>query len=336
MGARRLFLAALWHHVLPWQAFSEPLSIGAEVQSNINQKCCISNVEMNIKRILLLSALVLSLASCRVNDTLRFGVITDLHYADKAPVGTRHYQESMPKLKEALGVFQKSQLDFIIELGDLKDMGAKPKREETLAFLDSVEQMFQSTGLPAYHVLGNHDMDHITSQDFISHISNPGAANGRAYYSFKVKGVKCIVLDANYNADGGHYEKGNFNWQIAVIPQPELDWLRQELADGKGDVIVFVHQLLSQTAHHSVVVKNAAQVRQMLEQSGRVRAVFQGHHHAGHYEETNGIPYITLPGVIEGAYPEENSYAVVELERNGRLLVNGYRKCADRILRTRQ
>lgn len=287
---------------------------------------------MNIKKVVLLLALVLSLVSCKVNDSLRFGVITDLHYADKAPVGSRHYQESMPKLKEALGVFQKSRLDFIIELGDLKDMGAKPRREETLAFLDSVERVFQSTGLPAYHVLGNHDMDHITSQDFISHISNPGAANGRVYYSFKVKGVKCIVLDANYNADGGHYEKGNYNWQIALIPQPEMEWLQQELADGKGDVIVFVHQLLSQTAHHSVVVKNAAQVRQMLEQSGRVRAVFQGHHHAGHYEETNGIPYITLPGVIEGAYPEENSYAVVELERNGRLLVDGYRKCADRIL----
>ena len=41
---------------------------------------------------------------------------------------------------------------------------------------------------------------------------------------------------------------------------------------------------------------------------------------------------VTLPGVIEGSYPEENSYAVVELERNGRLLVDGYRKCADRIL----
>lgn len=40
--------------------------------------------------------------------------------------------------------------------------------------------------------------------------------------------------------------------------------------------------------------------------------------------------------MIEGESPENNTYAVVELDKNGRILVDGYRKCPDRILETRK
>ena len=31
---------------------------------------------------------------------LRVGLVTDLHYADRAPAGTRHYRETLAKLDE--------------------------------------------------------------------------------------------------------------------------------------------------------------------------------------------------------------------------------------------
>ena len=34
---------------------------------------------------------------------VRFGLVTDLHYADKPPAGTRHYRETLGKLAEAAG-----------------------------------------------------------------------------------------------------------------------------------------------------------------------------------------------------------------------------------------
>ena len=39
-GAGGLFLAALWHHALPWQSGSRLLSAGAGTEMNINPKCC--------------------------------------------------------------------------------------------------------------------------------------------------------------------------------------------------------------------------------------------------------------------------------------------------------
>lgn len=199
-----------------------------------------------------------------------------------------------------------------------------------------VESVFQSAGVPAYHVLGNHDMDNISKDDFLSNTSNPGEANAKAYYSFTVKGVKCIVLDANYNEDGSHYDCGNFDWTYAMVPKEEIAWLKKELNEGNEDIIVFIHQLLSKSAPSCVCVQNASEIRSLFESNSRVKVVFQGHHHEGHYEEINGIHYITIPGMIEGESPENNTYAVVELDKNGRILVDGYRKCPDRILETRK
>lgn len=291
---------------------------------------------MNIKSILLFSAFILSLFSCTDNQTIKFGIITDLHYADRETVGTRYYSQSIMKMEEAFSVFRKSKVDFIIELGDFKDMGVTPDKDKTLSFLKSVESVFQSAGIPAYHVLGNHDMDNISKDDFLSTTSNPGDANAKAYYSFTVKGVKCIVLDANYNEDGSHYDCGNFDWTYAMVPNEEIEWLKKELNEGNEDIIVFIHQLLSKSAPACVCVQNASEIRSLFESNSRVKVVFQGHHHEGHYEEINGIHYITIPGMIEGESPENNTYVVVELDKNGRILVDGYRKCPDRILETRK
>ena len=35
--------------------------------------------------------------------SVRFGLITDLHYADKPPAGSRYYRETPEKLAEAAG-----------------------------------------------------------------------------------------------------------------------------------------------------------------------------------------------------------------------------------------
>lgn len=52
---------------------------------------------------------------------VRVGLVTDLHFANKAPAGTRHYRESIAKLTEASQLFEKQRTDFVVELGDLSD-----------------------------------------------------------------------------------------------------------------------------------------------------------------------------------------------------------------------
>ena len=89
-------------------------------------------------------------------------------------------------------------------------------------------------------------------------------------------------------------------------------------------MVVFIHQLLD--GEGPVYVKNAAEVRRILQESGKVLAVFQGHHHEGAYSRIDGIHYYTLKAVIEGHGQENNSYAIVELPRDRDLIVTGYRK----------
>ena len=53
------------------------------------------------------------LAEDKINKPrVRIGMVTDLHYADKAPAGSRHYRETIVKLAEAVGRFQKDEPDF--------------------------------------------------------------------------------------------------------------------------------------------------------------------------------------------------------------------------------
>lgn len=60
---------------------------------------------------------------------LRFGLVTDIHFAHRNVHGTRYYEQSITKLSEAIDVFNRRKLDFMIELGDLKDMGDIPERD---------------------------------------------------------------------------------------------------------------------------------------------------------------------------------------------------------------
>jgi len=102
-----------------------------------------------------------------------------------------------------------------------------------------------------------------------------------------------------------------------------MDWLRDELIRSHDPVMIFVHQLLDEKG--SVYVKNAELVRKLLEDSGKVLAVFQGHHHPGQYNKINDIHYYTLKAMVEGSGKENNFYAVVDLQQD-KIVIQGYRK----------
>jgi len=261
---------------------------------------------------------------------VRFGIVTDCHYADADTVGTRYYRHSLDKLGECVEAMNEHQVDFLVELGDFKDQDSPPVEQKTLSYLKAIESVFCKFGGPVYHVLGNHDQDSLSKTQFLANINNTDIDAGRSYYSFDSNGVHFIVLDANYKSDGTDYDHGNFDWTDANVPPVELQWLRRDLAASRGTVIVMVHQLLDGAGSH--YVNNAAEVRQILEQSGRILAVFQGHFHEGSYSRINGIHYYTLKAMVEGPGPENNSYAIVEVLPDMSITVTGYRKAVDKQL----
>jgi len=261
---------------------------------------------------------------------VRFGIVTDCHYADADTVGTRYYRHSLDKLGECVELMNEQQVDFLVELGDFKDQDSPPVEQKTLSYLQAIESVFCKFDGPAYHVLGNHDADSLSKAQFLTNIKNTGIDPDRSYYSFDSNSVHFVVLDANYKSDGTDYDHGNFDWTDANVPPAELQWLRRDLAASRGAVIVLVHQLLDGAGLH--YVKNATEVRQILEQSGRVLAVFQGHRHDGGYSLIEGIHYYTLKAMVEGPGPENNTYAIVEVRPDLSITITGYRKAVNKKL----
>jgi alkaline phosphatase len=89
-------------------------------------------------------------------------------------------------------------------------------------------------------------------------------------------------------------------------------------------VVVFAHQRLDVADNYGV--KNAADVRKLLEESKKVSAVFQGHSHKNDYKEIGGIHYCTLVAMIEGTGAENSGCSVLEVIADGTLTVTGFRK----------
>ncbi len=262
-------------------------------------------------------------------NLVSFGLVTDCHYADlplavrPMPVGDAAYRDSLAKMREFVSVMNRVRPAFAIELGDFKDQG--PDKAATLGFLDKIEGVFAQFAGARYHVLGNHDMDCLTKDDFLSHVTNAGQPKALANYSFVKNGVTFIVLDACYDSQMRHYSRNN-PWDDANVPPEELAWLEGELARAPGPVIVFCHQRIDPKAWAQHEVKNSAAVRAVLEKSGKVKAVFTGHEHFGGVNLIRGIPYYSLRALVVGTGEEENSYAVASLGVDGTICIKGWRK----------
>src|SRR5690606_9525269 len=52
---------------------------------------------------------------------LRVGLMTDIHYADRQPAGSRYYRQSLSKLREAVAKFNEEKVPLAFELGDFID-----------------------------------------------------------------------------------------------------------------------------------------------------------------------------------------------------------------------
>ena len=259
----------------------------------------------------------------RGRPLVRFGMVTDLHYAALKRMGRRHYGDSVRKLDEAIELFNARKPDFAIELGDLKDNSNG--HDETIKRLEEIEKAFAGFKGPRYHVVGNHDCDCITPEEFLSRTPSGGRTMDKGWYSFVCGGVSFVVLDGCFTSDMKHYDRSN-PWTDANIPPEQLAWLEGELASSGRHAVVFVHQRLDPASEKHHLIKNAKAVRKVLEASGKVRAVVTGHQHGGGHSKVNGIPYYTLRAMVEGPAPESSSYAEGAIWPSGAFTVTGWRR----------
>lgn len=207
---------------------------------------------------------------------IRFLVFGDVHY-DHLPDGNRRVQELMEAIRE-------EKPDFALSLGDL----CSPTPQNL-----SVRSVLESTGCPVYYVLGNHEGDHHDLQTAITFFGLSGC-----WYSFIVRDVKFIVLYAGFMKQGETilpYQKSLYDKTVdlyPIIPDEELNWLRNEMADDKLKYVICSHQsLVNEFPHRGIV--NREEVRSVL-QTRNTLLCLNGHDHGNAQAVLHGIPYVTL------------------------------------------
>lgn len=260
------------------------------------------------KVLVVASVLVFTSACAEQEKTLKFAIASDFHAQD-VPDGEERIASFIRAAKE-------ENVDFIIELGDF-------------CRLDSAGQVYlklwDSFEGDKYHVIGNHDMDSYTPEEYVAGMKMPGR-----YYSFDKGDFHFIVLDGNNLYDGKeytHYAKANYyvNPKMRAFIDPEqMAWLKQDLAATDKKCVLFSHQSIEQ------FLNNGAAVRQILEEENRragfkkVVLAFGGHNHSNYTKEINGITYMQInsasyvwidkPSMTEKRYPKEvnDKYSILK------------------------
>lgn len=263
----------------------------------------------------LASAEKLIAADEKLKPQVCFGMMTDLHHADKDMRINRYYRKTLEKLEAAAAELKKAEPAFVVELGDIIDKA--PEVEVELTYLKQVQKAFAKLPGDKHYVLGNHCVDTLTKEEFLGVVGQK-----KSYYSFDEGGIHFVVLDACFLKDGTPYGRNNSKWNDANFPQEELDWLAKDLKQTNNKTIVFMHQRLD--TEDGYAVNNAAAARKILEDTGNVLAVFQGHSHKNDHKLINGIHYCVHRAMVEGGEVKDNGFSTLDVFADGTIKLTGF------------
>jgi 3',5'-cyclic AMP phosphodiesterase CpdA len=208
--------------------------------------------------------------------------------------------------------------DLVINLGDvIEDESAGQDATRYGHFV----AMLREIGKPVIHVAGNHDTINLTADELCAMWGNTSSAT----YSEDHDGVHFAIL-RTIEHRGERIE----------LPEEQLRWLERDLAATTLPCVVLMHHPASEMRldgnrwfekrpNLCRVVERRA-LRDVIESSGKVLAVFNGHVHWNHFDVIAGIPYVTLQSLIENLDDDAPgrvaaAYAVCDLD-DRRLVVN--------------
>ena len=207
---------------------------------------------------------------------IKFTVFGDLHY-DELPNGDKQIEELIEHTKAATP-------KFMVSLGDLCDVIDANK--------ERVLDKFNSLRIPIYYTIGNHETDSCSLASTLKFLSMKSA-----YYSFEFDDIKFIVLNSCYfqreSQDiaylGRNYREENSVYPI--LPKAELEWLKEELSDGKKYVIFSHHSLVNDFRDRGIF--NREEIRKLFE-GKEILLCMNGHDHGDDFKTMEGIPYYTV------------------------------------------
>lgn len=267
-----------------------------------------------------------------VKETIKFGIIADIQYCDCGTRGSRFYRNSLQKLEKSIDDFNKEEVRFIVNLGDLVD-------RDTPRNLDSVLVRLGKSNVPVYNLTGNHDYDNVTNNDQLyKQLDMPGE-----YYAIREDNWCFIMLNTNEVSSYANVEGTSKEVELAKMLQKikdeklpngasynggvskrQIQWLKSELEKSQQDsvnTLIFSHHPIY--GAEGLTALNDLEITELLSRYPTVKGVISGHHHPSAFGVYKDIPFITTAGMIETE--TENAYGMVtiypdkiELEGKGR------------------
>jgi UDP-2,3-diacylglucosamine pyrophosphatase LpxH len=266
-------------------------------------------------------------------DSLRFALMSDPQYADKASTTDRCYRNTIPKMDSAVKFLNTQSPAFLLILGDYVDAYTNAVADTTKTYrdIDTLNKSVAKFAGPIYQVLGNHDEASLNKSEWLARAVGSVKKN---YYAFDAGPFHFIVMDGNYSPDGKDFGRIDpWVWNSVKIPQSQIDWLSANLdSAGQKPTIVSIHENLSDATEYSV--SNAAAIRTVLQTHGNVTHVLQGHRHEGGYVKVGGIHYYTHKAMCNcpaGATSTGNNFSLVTL-KDSAMYIDGYYGTRDTVL----
>lgn len=229
---------------------------------------------------------------------MKIGIFADTHYCTRPSLceNTRFPETALKRVLEACQLFAHEKADLIVSLGDLINVDDTPALEEQS--LRAISAAMRQTGIPCVCVMGNHDREAFTREEFAE-------ISGLTIAPHTIVAGDCALhfVDANNEEHGKPYQKRNLDWTKCYVEDNEIAALTKACQDGDKKHFFFFHQCVDPNAESHHLIANAAQLREIIH-GCNAKAVFQGHYHNGMSSVVNGIPYETLSALCSHDYAD--------------------------------
>ncbi len=253
-------------------------------------------------------------------------IFSDLHYAPEKPINNgskierKLVQYAEPLLDKLIYEINNNiKPDLVLNLGDsIEDFNDHDKDIENLNYIWNKFKQIKST---FYSCIGNHDLRSMSSRKEVEQIMN----YNHSTFSFNIKGLHIVMLGTYVNNDMGTAEGGIFKTQF--ISDEDLKWLKNDLSRNNLPCIICLHFGVAEdemkgnwwfeNCPETALLGNRKQLKEIINDSKNILAVFSGHQHWTKTIIENNIPYYVLGSMTENINEDgvpDGVYFIVEFK----------------------
>jgi 3',5'-cyclic AMP phosphodiesterase CpdA len=255
---------------------------------------------------------------------MKFAIINDMHIGPKDSGFAKGVQRKLVEHSDRLvarfvkDMNETEHPEFVMCLGDfIEDIN---NREEDIKSFKKALDLLSDLKMPLHAIVGNHDVRTLTHAEIAEMLGIDAM-----FYSFDSGDFHFVCLSFEMT---GNHTKDVVDIR-AEVPPEQVKWLKEDLAKTDKPTVVFTHYGLAEDDmvgnfwfHGEIkhaAIGNREEIRQIFEDSGKVKAVIGAHQHWNRFNQHNGIAYYAVTALIENTkndgVPAE-AYTIVNLDKS--------------------